>query len=279
MKIAIVSPGPIRSFADCYSSWIDNMIKPLEEQVGKGNVKIFLDYFSVDNEFYQQQFNKNIFTTKMEIDRPGWKEIISNSEYIELANQYTYTDDYILDIFTKINTHNNSELDAYELKKYNINKQRRELKYKSYYNFIQGLCSNFNNKKLIDKVSHEYDVIIKLRCDAELLNKYPVKEVLNINDNTIYLQRGTRWDNFYMAKRDTLVKLYSDLYKHMYQNILKFKQNIVTPEMFLTFLIKSHSIDRKYYNYSHIKKKQPSVGSWKVSRHLPGGEHTKYKRT
>ena len=272
MKIALVSPGPIRSFADCYQSWVDKLILPLEMKVGKGNVKIFLDYFSVTEDFYKQQFDKNIFTTKMEVDRPGWKDILDNSPYIESSTQYVYTDQYILDLFDKINIENNTDINVYELKKYNINKKLKDQKFKSYYNFIQGICSNYNNKKLIDKIPDEYDIIIKLRCDAFLISEYPIDKILKINDNTMYLQKGPRWDNFYMGKRSTLVQLYQNLYKNLNVFINTFKKKLITPEIMLSCLIKNEKIFTQTYSYSYIDKK--GKGCWKVSRHLTD---TKYK--
>ena len=118
MKVALACSGPIRTFNRCYQTWIDNIIIPLENIIGKGNVKIFMYNSVIDEDFYKTNIENSLFSAKIGTDSSGWKDIIENSPYIEKYIQYTYNNQYIEEIFDKINTYNKTNYDVYNIKKY-----------------------------------------------------------------------------------------------------------------------------------------------------------------
>ena len=231
MKIAIIIPGPIRSFANNYESLLKYIILPIEEKYGKGSVKIFMDYFTVTKEFYEKEYDKNMFNTKMEIDAEGYQEILDNSEYIAYKNSYVFKDDYVENIFNEINKENNSNYDCYELKNYNKelykNQDAKGFKFKNYYVFMQGIIMNYNNKQLLEKVPDDYDIIIKYRADAKLLKFFPFSFLDKIEDNTIYLPiaSGGRWDTFFVATANSMRNLYKNYYSECITLIDTYKKN------------------------------------------------------
>ena len=288
MKVAIIAPGPIRSFSLCYQSWVDNLILPLENRIGKGNVKIFMDNSIITDNIFDKDLKNSVFTTKLGIDTDGWQNIIKNSPYIAQHTTYKYNDQYIENIFTKINNFNGTSYDPYSLKKHTtLYTKKNNYKYKFYYMLIQGICLNYNNKKAIDKIPEDYDITIKIRPDAFLVNPYPINDIINIKNNTIYLQAkisshnnpsfkllnkkyllGKRWDNFYMAHTSTLKQLYQKLYYHFSKNIHKFiqqpnKQNECIPEFLLKNIILSEKITVDKYLYHGAADKRFNIAKEK----------------
>lgn len=291
MKVAIAVCGPLRSFSNCYPTWLTHLITPLEKKIGEGNVKIFIDYFHTPEDTYQNTHDKNIFTTKLEIDTAGWNDIINQSKYIQYKNRYNYDDSYIENIFNLINKteDTNVTFNLYELKKYNKQKyipkghkykkqrsiQKKQV-YKSYYNFIQGICHIYNTKKIIDVIPSEYDYTIKIRADAYLLKPYPIDTILTMNSDSIYIQKeakqqnntgGSRFDTFYMAKTDVLKKIYTNIFKHFKTFCQKFivcEKNWHTckPENLFCHIIYKSKIKVKPYPYIY------EHNNWKVNRNL-----------
>ena len=270
MKIALLLPGPLRSFSECWNSLSEQLIKPIEQYYDGITFKIFIEYFHVSQEFYEQEYEKNIFNSKMEIDTPGWQEILKNSRYFEYQNEYIFKDQYIFDIFEEINKVNNKKYNPLSLKK--ISKQKKEKCnsfYYDFYVFIQGICLHFNNKKLIDKIPPEFQISIKGRPDTFYEKRYPVEQFSNIEENVVYLQEGERWDCFFVSHTKTLQKLYSNFFKHCQKfiHILK-KKGKLKPEKMLLLLLKYEKIEIKKYTYN-------CNNHWKVNRHLI---NPKYKR-
>ena len=138
---------------------------------------------------------------------------------------------------------------------------------------IQGICLNYNNKKAIDKIPEDYDITIKIRPDAFLVNPYPINDIINIKNNTIYLQAkisshnnpsfkllnkkyllGKRWDNFYMGTRSTLVQLYDNYFYYCHTILNKFiqkpnKQDKCIPEYLLQNIIIKEKIQSVEFLY------------------------------
>ena len=302
MKVCICIPGPLRSFSRCWESILRCMIKPLEEKVGKGNVKIYMENFHVSEEFYKKEFDKNMFNTKMEIDTSGWQKILNTSKYIEYSNLYEFRDAYIENIFKQINEKNETDWDVYDLKKYVMPFQKMEksgMEFKHYYNFVQGLCMNYNNKILIDKIPNEYDIIIKMRGDTKFIWEFPVVDALKSKNNFIYTAAGNRWDNFFWGRANTVKSLYENFFTQA-KAIIEFwklggineklrlgKKITMSPEaeshsnakyedwlfapegMLLYFITKQNKkIVRSYFSGSR---------DWDVERNLPNGLGSKYK--
>ena len=267
MKIAIVSPGPIRSFSKVYQSWVDNLIKPLEDQVGQGNVKIFIEYFTVDKNHMENLKNKE-FHTKAELDEPGWSEILEKSPYIEYQGRYHYDDNYIINIINNINEFNNCNYTLSNMKKYDAKLQFKDermwkKKKRMFYNLIHAVCMNYNNKMIIDKVPDDYDYIIKIRSDAHLLKPYQLDLKNLYNNKNVYFQTaidqsqksritfGIRWDTFFMGSNKALKKMYHDYYKNCNLLFIRYmNRNLIRrPEYFIDLLLKESKLNKKTYKY------------------------------
>lgn len=293
MKVAIVSPGPIRSFSLCYQSWVKKLIVPLENTIGKDNVKVFMYNSIITDEVYEKELKDSIFNTKLGTDTDGWQEIFENSPYITYHDIYKYNDKYIEEIFNEINEFNGTNYNPYSLKKYTKFIEKKNFTYKSYYMLIQGICLNYNNKKLIDLVPDKYDLIIKIRPDVFLVEPYPIKELLQMKENTIYLQvkkhkgtvrtlqkklldddnfvLGKRWDNFYMGHTKTLKQLYSNLFSLFNLHINNFitkplLQEECIPEWFFQNIILSEKIMVDKYFYHGVADKRFIIPSTKKNK-------------
>ena len=269
MKVAIVSPGPIRSFSKVYNSWVENLIKPLEKQVGVGNVKIFIEYFTVDENHFENLKNME-FHTKLEVDQPGWSDILENSPYIEYKHKYHYDTKYINNIFKIINEKNNSNYQPENLKKFSegLKKHNNSLykrKKRMYYNLIHGICMNYNNKVLIDKIPDDYGFIVKIRSDALLLKPYNLPNLsIFEKNNTVFFQKrrvqnkpyiefGLRWDTFFMGNHQSLKKMYQNFFKICYLLIIRYNNRdlIRRPEYLIGMLLKNSKLKKKPYDYFH----------------------------
>lgn len=282
MKIAIVSPGPIRSFSKVYQSWVDNLIKPLEDQVGQGNVKIFIEYFTVDKN-HMENLKKMEFHTKAELDEPGWSEILEKSPYIEYQGRYHYDDNYIINIIDNINEFNNCNYSLSNMKKYDAKLQFKDEKMwkkkkRMFYNLIHAVCMNYNNKKIIDKVPDDYDYIIKIRSDAHLLKPYKLDLKNLYNNKNVYFQIasdqlqksritfGIRWDTFFMGSNKALKKMYHDYYKKCNLLFVRYmNRNLIRrPEYFIDLLLKESKLNKKTYEYYYHSDWEVITSSYKL---------------
>ena len=282
MKIAIVSPGPIRSFSKVYQSWVNNLIKPLEDQVGQGNVKIFIEYFTVDKN-HMENLKKMEFHTKAELDEPGWSEILENSPYIEYQGRYHYDDNYIISIINNINEFNNCNYHPSNMKKYSDKLRFKDTKMwmkkkRMFYNLIHAICMNYNNKIIIDKVPDDYDYIIKIRSDAYLLKPYQLDLQKFHNSKNVYFQIATdqsqrsritfgiRWDTFFMGSNKALKKMYQDYYKNCNLLIVKYlnRNKIIRPEYFIDLLLKESKLNKKTYKYYYYSEWEVITSSCKL---------------
>ena len=282
MKIAIVSPGPIRSFSKVYQSWVNNLIKPLEDQVGQGNVKIFIEYFTVDKN-HMENLKKMEFHTKAELDEPGWSEILENSPYIEYQGRYHYDDNYIISIINNINEFNNCNYHPSNMKKYSDKLRFKDTKMwmkkkRMFYNLIHAICMNYNNKRIIDKVPDDYECIIKIRSDAYLLKPYQLDLQKFHNSKNVYFQIATdqsqrsritfgiRWDTFFMGSNKALKKMYQDYYKNCNLLIVKYlnRNKIIRPEYFIDLLLKESKLNKKTYKYYYYSEWEVITSSCKL---------------
>ena len=290
MKVAIASCGPLRTFSKCYQTWIDNIIIPIENRIGKGNVKIFMYNCITDKKYYDTYIKNGKFNRKLGIDSEGSEDIINSSEYIEVCKDYHHNDMYIENIFNEINKFCNTDYNIYDIEKHTVPNGKKKKKF--YHALISGICSNYNNKKIVDMIPIDYDLVIKIRPDAYLVQQYPIDTILNMDSNSIYLQvlksdqpktnipkfnlfkkklLGKRWDNFFMGHNKTL--------KHLYQNFLlncklmidkylqePHNQHDCIPEFLLKNIIENAKIkpekyfyhgaaDRKFYKITPADKK------------------------
>ena len=280
MKVALACCGPLRSFSQCYHTWISNIIIPLEKKIGKGNVKIFMYNCTTNKTYYETNIENSKFNSKIGIDSDGSEHIINNSEYIELFNKYQQNDQYMINIFEEINKLFNTNYNIREIDNYTVPNGTKKKNF--FHTMISGICSNYNNKKIIDMIPDDYDLVIKIRPDAYIIRPYPIDTLLNMKTNHIYIQvldhtiprikipkhnffkkklQGKRWDNFYMAHNNTLKHLYHNFFLHCKIMIDTYiqepdRQHECMPEFLLKNLIENQKIIPEKYFYNGAADKR-----------------------
>ena len=135
MKVALACCGPLRSFSQCYHTWVNNIIIPLEKKIGKGNVKIFMYNCTTNKTYYETNIENSKFNSKIGIDSDGSEHIINNSEYIELFNKYQQNDQYMINIFEEINKLFNTNYNIREIDNYTVPNGTKKKKFFSYNDF------------------------------------------------------------------------------------------------------------------------------------------------
>lgn len=265
MKVAICICGQIRSLSLYFHTLINNIVKVIENDGHE--VGIFIDSFNITKDYYNKNFSTNLYTTKMEIDRLGWENVLNKyNKYIKYKNIYSFSDQNIYDIFKKYTKYNPDDMKKYQNLKKSLGKNR------SWKLIINAICMHYNNKVVINKVPEDYDIIIRLRGEGEYMSKFP-KEIINkfknnviyfCNQNPTIIFTNQLGDNFFMGNYYSMNKIYKDLFS-LFNTILEkyMKTGYLTGEMILEDLV----------NYNKMIPKT-FIMKWKINRFLI---HSKYK--
>lgn len=263
MNIAICIPGQLRCFTKYYDNLIQNVILPLENSNKINQVSIFLECFTIKKKYNENPNSK--YNIKMHVDTEGIDEI-SKSKYFKYCNLYNFTDDTIYQVFKDIKCKYSPD----DLEKYQ--KKLRSKNNMAWKRLTNGVCQLYNNKKLIEKVPDNYDIIMRMRSDVEYIKKFPVEKILNCKNNTLYfctsgyyLSKGG--DTFFFGNTKLLKNVYKNLYHYLRNNVEKYvKSGNITPESILDDILIDLDINPMSINYRMFKH-------WKIIRNYIGPKY------
>lgn len=251
INIAICISGQLRSFSKSFHTLRDNIINPLEKMDNVDKVNIFMNCFK----FNDENFYSNKYTSKMELDTPGWEEILEDPLFI-YKNTYKFTDSNVYDIFNQYTNKNPDDMEKYQ-------KNDSKEKNRSWKLLINAVCMHHNNKVIIDKVPDNYDIIIRLRCEGMYKNDFPINIISKcLKYDVIYFctknikNLSNRGDNFFIGNTKTIKKLYNNIPVDDFLNEFIITGKLLAETMLLK-LVKLNKIEPKSFHMN-----------WKVSRNI-----------